>query len=102
MTLLQAWLFVGLPALVLGLAMFVGRSRWRPLVGYVILLVGFGGMTLFDPVSGAVLGVVIVLLYAAGRGGGGEERVATLTETGVEAAERADRDARRDDTTQPQ
>ncbi len=101
MTLLQAWLFVGLPSLVLGLAMFVGRSRWRPLVGYAILLLGFVTMALLDGVSAAIIGVILVLLYASGRGGRGEERVDPLTDTGVDAAERAERQAAEEDPLQP-
>lgn len=92
MTPLQAWLFVGIPALVLGLGMFIGRSRWRPLIGYVVLAAGFGGMVAFHRVSAVVFGMLIVLLYAAGRGGAGEDRVAAMHATGVEAAEAFERD----------
>lgn len=69
MTVLQAWLFFGIPALALGLAMFVGRSRWRSLLGYLVLLVGFAAMMPFDRASGAIFGALVALLYASGRGG---------------------------------
>lgn len=91
MTLLQAWLFIGIPAAALGLAMFIGSSRWRPLVGYAVLLVGFGGMVAFHAPSGAAFGLVAALLYATGRGGSGEQRVSSQSATGVSAAEAAER-----------
>lgn len=99
-TLLQAWLFIGIPAAALGLAMFLGPSRWRPIVGYVLLLVGFVGMGAFHAPSGALFGLLIALLYAAGRGGSGEQRVSPLSATGLAAAEAADR-ARTHDPTAP-
>lgn len=78
MTLLQAWLVLGVPGLVLGLAMFLGRSPVRALLGYVVLLATFVGMALVDRASAAVLGGLLALLYAAGRGGDMErEKVAT-------------------------
>lgn len=69
MTILQAWLLVGLPALLLGLTLFVGRSRWRTGAGYAVLAAGFGGMALVDRSSAAVFGGLLSLLFAAGRGG---------------------------------
>lgn len=69
MSLLQAWLVIGLPGLVLGLAMFLVRSPARALVGYAALLAAFVGMALVHRVSAAVLGAAVALLYAAGRGG---------------------------------
>lgn len=87
MTLLHAWLFFGIPALALGSAMFVGRSTWRSLVGYLILAVGFATMTLFDRASGAVFGAALALVYAAGRGGSGDVGPDPLSATGNEAAQ---------------
>lgn len=69
MTATQAWLLFGLPALLLGTALFLGRSPWRSAVGYVVLLVGFAGLAAFDRISAAIFGSVLALLYAAGRGG---------------------------------
>ena len=92
-TLVQAWVFIGVPAVALGGAMFIGASRWRPLVGYAILLVGFGGMVWHHAPTGAVFGLIVALLYAAGRGGSGERNVASQSATGLEAAEAAERHA---------
>lgn len=69
MSLLQAWLLIGVPGLVVGLAMFLVRSPARALVGYVVLLAAFAGMAAVHRVSAAVFGGLIALLYAAGRGG---------------------------------
>ena len=78
MSLLQAWLVLGVPGLVLGLAMFLVRSPVRALLGYVVLLATFVGMALVDRASAAVLGGLLALLYAAGRGGDMErEKVQT-------------------------
>lgn len=74
MSVVQVWLLFGIPALLLGLALFVGRSPWRAILGYVVLLAGFGTVAAFDRASGAVFGGLLALLYAAGRGGVGEAR----------------------------
>lgn len=101
MTLLQAWLFIGIPAAALGLAMFIGSSRWRPLVGYLVLLVGLAAMAVFHAPSGALFGVGIALLYAAGRGGSGEQTVTSLSATGLAAAEAAERARAHEPTAEP-
>lgn len=75
MTILQAWLFVGIPCLVAAFALFYGRSRIRTLLGYLVLAVGFGVMMLFDRSSAAGIGAIGALLYAAGRGGATESEV---------------------------
>lgn len=98
MTLLQAWLFIGIPAAALGLGMFIGSSRWRPLLGYLILAVGFVAMSLFHRPSGALFGVLMALLYAAGRGGSGEQAVTSMSATGLSAAEAAERARTREPT----
>lgn len=69
MTILQVWLVIGVPSLVLASALFYGRSRVRTMLGYVVLLAAFAAMTVVDRASGAVIGGLIALLYAAGRGG---------------------------------
>jgi hypothetical protein len=84
-TVLQAWLLVGIPALALGSAMFVGRSPWRTMAGYAVLIVGFGVMTAFDRASGAVFGALIALFYAAGRGGTHEREPDRVSATSHEA-----------------
>lgn len=87
MTVLQAWLFFGIPALALGVAMFVGRSPWRSLLGYVALAAGFGLMTVFDRASGAIFGAILALVYATGRGGTREMEYDAQTDTSHEAVE---------------
>lgn len=69
MSALQAWLVAGVPALTLGLALFIGRRTWRTRLGYAVLAGGFAAMAAVDPVSGAVFGGLLALLYASGRGG---------------------------------
>jgi hypothetical protein len=86
-TVTQAWLLFGIPCLALGAAMFVGRSSWRPLIGYALLLAGFAAMTVFDRASGAVFGTLVALVYAAGRGGSADVGPDPLSETGHEAAQ---------------
>jgi len=66
---LQAWLVVGIAALILACALLYGRSRLRTRLGYVALLGAFSTLTAVDRASGAVVGGIIALLYAAGRGG---------------------------------
>jgi hypothetical protein len=68
MSVVQVWLLFGIPALLLGLALFVGRSTWRSGLGYIVLLVGFATVAAFDRASGAVFGGLLALLYAAGLG----------------------------------
>lgn len=80
MTVLQAWLLFGLPALILGTALFVGRSPWRSALGYLVLVGGFLALAAVERVSAGVFGGLLTLLYAAGRGGrqeggaGGDDR----------------------------
>lgn len=69
MTIVQVWLVVALPLLVLAFALFYGRSRIRTGLGYLVLLIAFGIVVSVDPASGAAIGGVAALLYAAGRGG---------------------------------
>lgn len=76
MTVLQAWLLIGLPALLLSTALFVGRSPVRAALGYVVLVAGFLGMAGVERVSAGVVGGLLALLYAAGRGGRREREAA--------------------------
>lgn len=73
MSVTQAWLLIGLPALILGMTMFIGRSPLRTGLGYLILLAGFGGMAAFGRAGGALFGGLLALLFAAGRGGATED-----------------------------
>ena len=90
MTLLQLWLFVGIPAIALGGAMFVGHSWWRSLLGYLCLLIGFAVMVPFHRPSAAIFGVLLALVYAAGRGGDVEREYDHVSATGVGAADAAE------------
>ena len=69
MSTLQAWLVIGVPGLVVGLALFLVRSPGRALLGYAVLSAAFVGMALVDRASAGVFGGLLALLYAAGRGG---------------------------------
>ncbi len=69
MTVLQVWLLFGLPALILGTALFVGRSPWRTALGYLVLVGGFIALATVERVSAGIFGGLLTLLYAAGRGG---------------------------------
>lgn len=83
MSLLQAWLIIGVPGLALGLAMFLVRSPARALVGYLALLGAFVGMAFVDRSSAAVFGGLLALLYAAGRGGDMEREQPETDEVGL-------------------
>jgi hypothetical protein len=91
---LQVWVLIGVPALVLALALFARRSPLRALVGYVVLGGAFAGVTAVDRASGAVFGGLLTLLYAAGRGGRLEHEGEPLT--GVDAVPEVTRRVARD------
>ena len=65
---LQIWLVAGLPAILASLFLFVGRSQLSQILALVVLAVGFVVVTSVDRVSGAVLGSLLALVYATGRG----------------------------------
>lgn len=71
---LQVWLLVGVPALLLGSALFVGRSGWRTALGYGVLAVGFVVVAAVERTSAALFACLLALLVAAGRGGALEQR----------------------------
>jgi polyferredoxin len=71
-TVLQVWLVVAVPALVLAFTLFYGRSKVRTLLGYLVLAVAFGVVVMVDRASGALIGGLAALLYGAGRGGQAE------------------------------
>ncbi len=87
MTVLQAWLLIGIPCLVLGMGLFLGRSLLRSALGYLVLGVGFAAMMVYDRASGAFFGALIALAYAAGRGGSADVGPDPLSQTGHEAIE---------------
>lgn len=70
MDLLQTWLLIGVPVLVAAVVLFVGRSRLRALVGYVLLavLVATFVVTPGGGPSAAAVGIVGLAALAAGRG----------------------------------
>jgi hypothetical protein len=78
MDLLQSWIVLGVPGLVIAAGLFVGRSRTRALIGYVVLL---ALMAYFFTVPGgglsaAAVGLVGVVFVATGRGTNLDERYA--------------------------
>ncbi len=68
--LLQTWLLIGVPGLVVVAALFVGRSRIRALLGFLTLagLVVVFVLTPGGGPSAAVVGVVGLAAVATGRG----------------------------------
>lgn len=76
MDLLQSWIVLGVPGLVIAAGLFVGRSRTRALIGYAVLL---ALMAYFFTVPGgglsaAAVGLVGVGFVATGRGTNLDER----------------------------
>lgn len=68
MSVLQAWLIAGFPALLVGVMLFLAASQLLNLLGYVVLGAGFAVVVTVDPASGAVFGALLALIYATGRG----------------------------------
>ncbi len=67
---LQAWLIIGIPALVVTAALFVGRSATRALFGYLVVaatLIFFLTVP-GDTFSAAAVGLIGFFLVATGRG----------------------------------
>ena len=83
MTILQAWLVVGVPLLIVAFALFYGRSRVRTALGYLALLVAFGVMVTVDRSSAGVIGGLAALAYGAGRGGQAESELADTSTIAV-------------------
>ena len=83
MTILQAWLVVGVPLLIVAFALFYGRSRVRTALGYLALLLAFGVMVTIDRSSAAVIGGLAALAYGAGRGGQAESEAADTSTIAV-------------------
>lgn len=71
MTIVQAWLLIGVPVLCVGLALFASSSQLLGVLGVLVTLGGALAMATVDTASAALLGVVAVLLYATGRAGEG-------------------------------
>ena len=70
MDLLQTWLIVGVPGLIVTAGLFTGRSRLRSWLGYVALVALVATFLLVpgDAVSAAAVGLIGFLLVATGRG----------------------------------
>lgn len=70
MDLLQTWLLIGIPGLVLAAALFVGRSSVRAMLGYLTLtvLVVVFVLTPSGGLSAAIVGLLGLGAVAAGRG----------------------------------
>lgn len=68
MTVAQAWLLAGVPAMIASLLLFLARSQVANLLGFLVLAAGFAAVTSVDRASGAVFGALLALLYATGRG----------------------------------
>lgn len=69
MTRFVVWLVAGVPALALAAGLLLAHRRPLTLAAYGVLAVGFGVVAVYDPASAAVVGSVLALLYASGRGG---------------------------------
>lgn len=70
MDLLQTWLIIGVPGLIITAGLFTGHSRVRAFLGY-LLLIALVLTFLFIPgdiVSAAAVGLIAFLLVATGRG----------------------------------
>jgi hypothetical protein len=67
---LQAWLIVGVPALVFIAGAFAGRSPVRAAAGYLLLAATFVFFLVVprDPVSAGAIGAIGFFLVALGRG----------------------------------
>ena len=70
MNILQSWLIVGVPVLVLVGGMFAGHVAYRAQIGYVLLAALLVWFVLVpgDVISAAIVGLIGVGLIATGRG----------------------------------
>lgn len=70
MDVLQTWIIVGIPGLIVTAALLVGRSQLRAIAGYVVLFALTATFLLVpeDIYSAAAVGLIGFLLVAMGRG----------------------------------
>lgn len=70
MDVLQTWLIIGVPGLIVAGALFAGRSQLRSLVGYLVLAILVVTFLTVpgDAFSAASVGLVTFFLVATGRG----------------------------------
>lgn len=66
----QAWLLVGVPGLIVTAALLAGRDQLRAVLGYAVLAVLTGTFVTIEGggVSGGLIGLLAVGLVATGRG----------------------------------
>lgn len=69
MSVVQVWLLIGVPVLFGAGALYTARSPALSALGVLVALAGAVAVTTVDRASGAVLGALAVLLYAAGSAG---------------------------------
>lgn len=69
MSVAQVWLLIGVPVLVGAIALYTARMPVLGALGVLLVLGAAAAVAAVDRASGAVLGVVAVLLYAAGDAG---------------------------------
>ena len=69
MSVVQVWLLIGVPVLFGAVALYTARSSALNALGVLLTVAGAVAVTTVDRASGAVLGVLAVLLYAAGSAG---------------------------------
>ena len=87
MTVLQAWLMIGIPGIAVALILFLAKNRWASAGGYAVLIASMAGMAMVHRPSAAGLGIGAALLYAAGKGGSADSGPNPLAQSGVEAAD---------------
>jgi len=77
MDVLQTWIVVGVPGLLLAAVLFVGNSRVRAMGGYAVLLATMLTFVLVpgDPLSAAAIGLAMVVFVANGRGQGADDQL---------------------------
>ena len=69
MTVMQAWLLIGVPALLIGLVLYTARSPRLGALGLLVLVGATIVLATVDRISAAVMAGLLTLLYAAGRAG---------------------------------
>ncbi len=70
MTVLQSWIVLGIPGLILISGLFIGRSKWRAWIGYAVIVALVLAFVLIpgDTISAAAIGLIGFFLVATGRG----------------------------------
>lgn len=70
MTVLQTWIVLGVPGLILTSGLFIGRSKWRAWLGYLVIIDLVLAFVLIagDTISAAAIGLIGFVLVAVGRG----------------------------------